>query len=272
MTAARACQEPGCTGEIAPDGYCDTCGAKARPPRPPRPMSVRAGGAPAAARRPRAPDPVAAPDAPDADALADGDGAAGRRLPFSTPAAAGAGSGSRGSHVSGSARSGSRRQTRATRTGGSRRTAIGAGLVDVPPAPPVDPDAVILADPTVAENKRFCSNCGSPVGRSRDGSPGRSSGFCPTCRNPFDFVPKLRRGEIVGRQYEVMGCLAHGGLGWIYLARDKAVNDRWVVLKGLLDSGDQAAMAVAVAERRFLAELDHPAIVVIYNFVTDRGA
>ena len=69
-----------------------------------------------------------------------------------------------------------------------------------------------------------------------------------------------------------MGCLAHGGLGWIYLARDKAVNDRWVVLKGLLDSGDQAAMAVAVAERRFLAELDHPAIVVIYNFITDRGA
>jgi serine/threonine-protein kinase PknG len=180
--------------------------------------------------------------------------------------------GSRGTHVSGSSRSGSRRQTRATRTTGSRRTAIGAGLVDVPPAPRVDPGTVVLKDPTVAENKRFCSNCGAAVGRSRDATPGRTSGFCPACRHPFDFVPKLRRGEIVGRQYEVMGCLAHGGLGWIYLARDKAVNDRWVVLKGLLDSGDQAAMAVAVAERRFLAELDHPAIVVIYNFVTDRGA
>ncbi len=142
----------------------------------------------------------------------------------------------------------------------------------MPPAPPVDPGTVVLKDPTVAENKRFCSNCGAPVGRSRDGTPGRTSGFCPACRHPYDFVPKLKRGEIVGRQYEVMGCLAHGGLGWIYLARDKAVNDRWVVLKGLLDSGDQAAMAVAVAERRFLAELDHPAIVVIYNFITDRGA
>ncbi len=269
--AARPCAEPGCTGEIAADGYCDTCGAKARPAarRPP-------------ANRAAAPSPArAGATHGDGDGGGDGpDGGAGaqpgpgrRGLPFSTPGGVDAGTGTRGSHVSGSARfPGSRRQNRATRATASRRTAIGAGLVDVPPAARVDPGAVVLKDPTVAENKRFCSNCGAPVGRSRDGTPGRTSGFCPACRNPFDFVPKLRRGEIVGRQYEVMGCLAHGGLGWIYLARDKAVNDRWVVLKGLLDSGDQAAMAVAVAERRFLAELDHPAIVVIYNFVTDRGA
>ena len=261
MSAVRACAEPGCTGEIAADGYCDTCGAKARPPSRPAPGARQA--APAAAPPDAAPAPA-------------------RRLGAARPSSPGPGPGpadgasaavSGGTHVSGSSRSpGSRRQTRATRSTASRRTAIGAGLVDVPPAPPVDPGAVVLKDPEVAENKRFCSNCGAPVGRSRDGAPGRTSGFCPACRNPFDFVPKLRRGEIVGRQYEVMGCLAHGGLGWIYLARDKAVNDRWVVLKGLLDSGDQAAMAVAVAERRFLAELDHPAIVVIYNFITDRGA
>ncbi len=294
MSVVRPCQEPGCAGQIAPDGYCDTCGAKARPParrRAPAPGSVAGAGSAGAgsagagaggAGRPNRagagqrpdpadaadglgrPDPADGPEQPDA-----GGRPGGRRLPFSTPA----GVGSRGTLVSGSAKSpGSRRQTRATRTTASRRTAIGAGLVDVPPAARVDPGAVVLKDPTVAENKRFCSNCGAPVGRSRDGSPGRTSGFCPACRHPFDFVPKLRRGEIVGRQYEVMGCLAHGGLGWIYLARDKAVNDRWVVLKGLLDSGDEAAMAVAVAERRFLAELDHPAIVVIYNFITDRGA
>jgi serine/threonine-protein kinase PknG len=70
----------------------------------------------------------------------------------------------------------------------------------------------------------------------------------------------------------VLGCLAHGGLGWIYLARDRNVNDRWVVLKGLLDTGDADALAAAAAERSFLAEVEHPNIVKIYNFVQHGGS
>ena len=77
---------------------------------------------------------------------------------------------------------------------------------------------------------------------------------------------------IVAGQYEVAGCLAHGGLGWIYLARDRNVSDRWVVLKGMLDSRDEDAMAAALAERRFLAEVEHPNIVKIHNFVEHGGA
>jgi serine/threonine-protein kinase PknG len=141
----------------------------------------------------------------------------------------------------------------------------------VPPAPEIDPATVVLQNPEVAEGKRFCWNCGSPVGRSRGPGPGRLQGFCAKCRQAFDFVPQLRPGDRLGGQYEVVGCLAHGGLGWIYLARDRAVNDRWVVLKGLLNRGDEAAMTAAVAERRFLAELEHPNIVEIYNFVTYDG-
>ncbi|CAM5655799.1 hypothetical protein SMICM304S_05627 [Streptomyces microflavus] len=80
-------------------------------------------------------------------------------------------------------------------------------------------------------------------------------------------MPKLTGGDIVHGQYEVVGCLAHGGLGWVYLAVDRAVSDRWVVLKGLLDTGDQDAMAAAISERRFLAEIEHANIVRIYNFV-----
>ena len=68
------------------------------------------------------------------------------------------------------------------------------------------------------------------------------------------------------------GALAHGGLGWIYLARDRNVSDRWVVLKGLLNSGDPDALAAAIAEQQFLAQVEHPLIVEIYNFVTHEGA
>ena len=70
----------------------------------------------------------------------------------------------------------------------------------------------------------------------------------------------------------VAGAIAHGGLGWIYAARDRNVSDRWVVLKGLLNSGDPDALAAAIAERQFLAQVEHPLIVEIYNFVTHEGA
>jgi serine/threonine-protein kinase PknG len=149
---------------------------------------------------------------------------------------------------------------------------LGAGLTTVPPQPAIDAATAIMTDPQVAEEKRVCPACGSPVGRSVDGHPGRAEGFCPQCRSPFSFTPKLRAGDLVGNQYEVAGCLAHGGLGWIYLARDRNVSDRWTVLKGLLNSGDPDALAAAIAEQQFLAQVEHPSIVEIYNFVTHEGA
>ena len=39
------------------------------------------------------------------------------------------------------------------------------------------------------------------------------------------------------------------------------------MLKGLVHSGDAEAQAIAMAERQFLAEVTHPAIVKIFNFV-----
>jgi len=39
------------------------------------------------------------------------------------------------------------------------------------------------------------------------------------------------------------------------------------VLKGLLDTGDEEALEVAIAERRYLSQVDHPNIVRIINFV-----
>ena len=173
---------------------------------------------------------------------------------------ASAGQGSAVSPTAGAAR------TRRT-SGRSARGRLGAGLVEIPPVPYRDPASAVLSDPQVPESRRFCASCDQPVGRSRDGRAGLTEGFCRNCGARFSFTPKLAVGELVAGQYEVLGCLAFGGLGWIYLARDHNVSDRWVVLKGLLNTGDADAMAAAVAERQFLAQVEHPNIVRIYNFV-----
>lgn len=165
---------------------------------------------------------------------------------------------------------GSARSTKSSATRGR----LGAGVVEVPPVPRGNPAKAILTDPQVPEAQRFCGNsgCGKAVGRSRDGNPGRSEGFCTSCGAPYSFVPRLSRGDLVGGQYDVRGCIAHGGLGWIYLAIDRNVHNRWVVLKGLVNSADAEAMATAEAEARALAEVEHPNIVRIHNFVEHKDS
>jgi serine/threonine-protein kinase PknG len=159
------------------------------------------------------------------------------------------------------------RRSSTTKVRASGRSRLGAGLVEVPAVPGRDPSEAVMADPMVPESRRFCARCDEPIGRGRDGAPGRTSGFCRKCGAPFSFEPKLRPRDVVGGQYEIVGCLAHGGMGWIYLAKDRNVSDRWVVLKGLLNTSDDDAMAAALVERRFLAEVEHPNIVKIFNFV-----
>ena len=177
---------------------------------------------------------------------------------------AGNGSGSYWSTGTGSGGGGTQRARPALAAGSGRssRGRLGAGLVEVPPVPARDPAEAVLPDPKVPENKRFCGNCGQlcrPVARRPPRPHGR---VLPALRRPLLVHAEASSpGELVAGQYEVLGCIAHGGLGWIYLARDRNVNDRWVVLKGLLDTGDADAMAAAVAERRFLAEVEHPNIV-----------
>jgi serine/threonine-protein kinase PknG len=230
----RRCTRPECTGTIE-DGYCDTCGHAAQP------AAVRAGSAASGSSPSRG---------------------------GSTSASVRTSSTGRTRGSARSARTTSSRTTTSTR--GSRstgRSSLGLGLVEIPEVEYRDPSEAILANPQVPEHKRFCSQCNTPVGRSRDGRPGRTGGFCAKCGGAYDFSPKLSAGEVIGGQYEVLGCIAHGGLGWIYLARDNNVSGRWVALKGLLDTGDADAMAAAIAERQFLAEVEHPNVVKIYNFV-----
>lgn len=255
----QACAEPGCPGTIQ-DGYCDVCGAPAG--------GNPTGGALAAVAASWGAS-VAAPPAGGAPP------AAGGQPPEMAQPATGRTSSSRlASTALGSARvAPGSYQTRRVGTGSTRLRGhrLGAGLTTVPHTPVADPLQAVMATPELAESKRYCPTCGQPVGRAREGVPGRIAGFCGHCGARYDFAPALKAGDLVGGQYEVVGCLAHGGLGWIYLARDRNVSGRWVVLKGLLNSGDKEAYEAAVAERQFLAEVEHPLIVEIFNFVLHEG-
>ncbi|KOV92238.1 serine/threonine-protein kinase [Streptomyces sp. NRRL B-3648] len=253
------CQRPGCEGSYEDVGggelYCDTCGLA---------PVVSAGG------RPSGEGMVGSPPTGVTRAASDSGSSRSSRTSSQSSKSRRSVSGRLSRSLSGkpTGRSVSVRSSGSS-SGAATRGRLGAGLVSVPQVPRPDPRAMVLDNPEVPERKRFCSrsDCGAPVGRARGDRPGRTEGFCTKCGHPYSFVPKLRAGDIVHGQYEVAGCLAHGGLGWIYLAVDRAVSDRWVVLKGLLDTGDQDAMAAAISERRFLAEIEHANIVRIYNFV-----
>ncbi|MGQ4389489.1 tetratricopeptide repeat protein [Streptomyces sp. SAS_270] len=259
----RKCQRPGCSGSYEDVGggelYCDTCGlapvVSTNGSLSSPPTGITAGG-----RGSRGSNSSSARSSSRASSRTSSRSSQSRRSV--------SGRLSRSLSGSSTGRSVSVRSSGAA-SGTSGRSRLGVGLVQVPDVPRPDPRGMVQDNPEVPERKRFCSrsDCGAPVGRSRGERPGRTEGFCTKCGHPYSFVPKLGTGDVVHGQYEVVGCLAHGGLGWVYLAVDRAVSDRWVVLKGLLDTGDQDAMAAAISERRFLAEIEHSNIVRIYNFV-----
>jgi len=233
-TGPGPCPRPGCLGTVGEDGYCDTCGMA--PPgasaRVPAAAMVR--------------EPVGVPVLSTSNETQETGTV--RRLAVSTG-----------------------RTSAATGTGGRRRN-LGAGMVEMPAVPERDPREAVLVDPEVPERKRFCGRCNHGVGRERGPRPARSEGFCPHCGARYSYTPKLHEGDLVAGQYLVAGCIAHGGLGWIYLAQDMNLDGAWRVLKGLLDSGDESAMAAAMAEKQFLIKVRHPNIVRIYNFVQHDGA
>uniref|UniRef100_UPI001F1D9953 serine/threonine-protein kinase n=1 Tax=Streptomyces kebangsaanensis TaxID=864058 RepID=UPI001F1D9953 len=280
--AGQSCQRPECEGTYEDVGggelYCDTCGLA--------PVVSASGPPPLERGRELGEGMVGSPPTGVAGGGGGSRGSAGSGGSASSARSArGSRTSSQSTGSSRSRRSVSGRLSRSlpgrstgrsvsvrgsgSTAGSSGRGRLGAGLVQVPQVPRPDPHSMVLENPEVPERKRFCSraDCGAPVGRARGDRPGRTEGFCTKCGHPYSFVPKLRAGDVVHGQYEVAGCLAHGGLGWIYLAVDRAVSDRWVVLKGLLDTGDQDAMEAAISERRFLAEIEHANIVRIYNFV-----
>ena len=67
----------------------------------------------------------------------------------------------------------------------------------------IDAAQAIMKNPQVPEEKRTCPNCGAPVGRSRNGQPGKTEGFCPRCGRAFSFTPKLTAGRLLAASPQI---------------------------------------------------------------------
>jgi serine/threonine-protein kinase PknG len=184
-------------------------------------------------------------DAPSAQTMATGRTRSSTRFTVNYPSRA------PGSHTT-------RRRAGVTTHTSTRRTALGGGLISLPDLPSLDPLKLLMTTPEVPLAKRRCPKCDKQVNRT--------NGFCPSCGAAYDFVPRLKAGDVIAGKYEIKGTIAFGGLGWIYLGWDRVLT-RWVVLKGLLNANDEASAAAAVAERRYLAAVKHAKIVGIYDFV-----
>lgn len=126
------------------------------------------------------------------------------------------------------------RKRRGTHRSGA---SVADGMVQLPFIAPTNPEDAVI-DPTAAIEK----------------------GTAP---------PTLKAGDIIAGQYEILGPIAHGGLGWVYIAVDHNVADRYVVLKGMMATKNEQERAVAESERAFLADITHPGIVKIFNFIDD---
>jgi serine/threonine-protein kinase PknG len=162
-------------------------------------------------------------------------------------------------------------QAMPSRRGSSTMRRLSAGswragdLVSLPDLDLGDPTTLVLTAAELAEDKRFCAECGAPVGRRYRDRPAREDGFCEDCGTRYSFSLKLATGDVVNGRYRVYGPLARGGLGWVYLAHDLNL-DQLVVLKGLLNTADRRAKELIANERIALTSLDHPNVVRIHDF------
>src|SRR5438309_5696559 len=76
----------------------------------------------------------------------------------------------------------------------------------------------------------------------------------------------------LANRYEILGELGRGGMGVVYRARDPLLN-REVAVK-LISSADLTAEIEERFQReaQLVAQMDHPAIVPIYDFGRDEGS
>ncbi len=109
---------------------------------------------------------------------------------------------------------------------------------------------------------KFCRHC------RLDFEPSMES--CPQCGTPLT----LKNDSIFQGRYRIVRLLTETSLSQIYMAKDEAMNDRFVVLKVLFkDDDDKDAPKTSThREQQIAAKVSHPNLVTIYEIgLTDTG-
>ncbi|MDR1852361.1 MAG: protein kinase [Propionibacteriaceae bacterium] len=246
------CQEPGCGGRIV-DGYCEVCGVKALDQLPSSPQPAECGHAYTGSVCPVCGLEIRGAESDKDDAserepcshagcegwIVDGYCNVCGRKSGLEPAATSSESGTGLSTLIGTLPFGSalaQDYQRPRPSEALQDTVITRLSRSLLPIAPVQPEELLLSDPTPPADKQVSARAIEP-------------------------------GTLVAGQYRVLGPIAFGGQGWVYLARDERVG-RDVVLKGMLHPDDPEQRELAARERRMLARLgSHPLIVEIYNVV-----
>ena len=87
--------------------------------------------------------------------------------------------------------------------------------------------------------------------RGRAAGPGRSA---------------LEKGELLAGQYQVVRRLGRGGMGDVYLALDKKIDDREVAVKTLRPGQRAPRLGSLEDERQAFADLHHDGIIPVFNY------
>ncbi|MEU6770410.1 tetratricopeptide repeat protein [Streptomyces sp. NPDC046759] len=141
-------------------------------------------------------------------------------------------------------------------------------LLALPEREPRPAEARLIRAEGPLRIRMVCSaaDCGIAFAPPYTEGPVPIKGFCPACGERYSYEPELTRGDVLRDQYKIMGPIAHGGQGWVYLAEDTHLGDV-VAVKGLLNRYEHDGARLADVERRNLVAMRHPRIVQIRDFV-----
>jgi serine/threonine protein kinase len=110
---------------------------------------------------------------------------------------------------------------------------------------------------------------------------------CPNCNNPYEAGDEVCRtcgyilpitssiinpGEVLQTRYEIQELVHSGGMGYVYLATDKRLYDRFCIVKQIKEPIKSDAHRKKLEEEALrMAKLDHPNVAMILDHFIDSG-